>query len=234
MFGGTIAYNEAMVTTNQTNYGGYGGGICAGSGAYTKGAHLNLSGGTIQQNKAVNGGGTAIYADGNGKKEPDKANTEATLSGNFVMTGNTAYKKGGGMYIVNKVGKRGGDVKSKHHLLTMSGGARIDTQNTVYFENVMNDQIPVLVSGELDKAYIGTVGIFEFSEDFWTGTDAKYAHAKKDLKIVEFALDSNNEKLDIQENKFGLDSTTWYLKADKTDVDGVSGYLTLQKYEETK
>lgn len=228
MEGGTIAYNEAMVTQGQT--GGYGGGICAGSGGYTLGAHLDLKGGTILQNKAIYGGGIAIYANGIGNRETHNANTEASLSGDFTMIGNAAYQQGGGMYIKNAAGSSNNKyntVKSPHHLLTMSGAARIDTQNTVYFENVVEGQIPVLVSDELDKRYIGTVGIFEFSDDFWTGKTDGYAHARADLQIVEFA-----KNLDIQENKFGLDSTQWYLKAAPTE-DG-SGYLALQNYEQTK
>lgn len=231
MDGGLVAYNEAMVTQvqGQTRYGGYGGGICAGSGNHKKDAHLALSGGTILQNKAVNGGGLAIYAEGDGTAAHKDQNTEATLSGSFTMTGNTAYQKGGGMYIINM------SQDNKHHLLTMSGGARIDTQNTVYFENVSAGQIPVLVSGVLDKAYIGTVGIFEFSGDFWSPpADYAYDHAAEGRKIVEFSRGA--EELDIQENKFGLDSTVWYLKATPADPSdtAASGYLTLQQYDQTK
>lgn len=69
--------------------------------------------------------------------------------------------------------------------------------------------------------------IFEFSDDFWTGKTDGYAHARADLQIVEFA-----KNLDIQENKFGLDSTQWYLKA--APAEGGSGYLALQNYTETK
>ena len=213
MTDGLIAFNQAEMEAGN-NSSGVGGGICAGTNARPNGSVLDLSGGKIKQNIAQNGGGVAAYAGGK---------TALNMSGTAEIVGNTSYGEGGGAYFVNHdAGK-----VAVHHLLTMSGAARIDTQNTVYFENVVDRQIPVLVSDELDKRYIGTVGIFEFSDSFWTGTaPAGYAHAEKDLQIVEFA-----EGLDIQENKFGLDSTQWYLKAAPT---AGSGYLALQNYTETK
>ena len=213
MTDGLIAFNQAEMEAGN-NSSGVGGGICAGTNARPNGSVLDLSGGKIKQNIAQNGGGVAAYAGGK---------TALNMSGTAEIVGNTSYGEGGGAYFVNHdAGK-----VAVHHLLTMSGAARIDTQNTVYFENVVDGQIPVLVSDELDKRYIGTVGIFEFSDSFWTGTaPAGYARAEKDLQIVEFA-----KNLDIQENKFGLDSTQWYLKAAPT---AGSGYLALQNYTETK
>lgn len=213
MTDGLIAFNQAEMEAGN-NSSGVGGGICAGTNARPNGSVLDLSGGKIKQNIAQNGGGVAAYAGGK---------TALNMSGTAEIVGNTSYGEGGGAYFVNHdAGK-----VAVHHLLTMSGAARIDTQNTVYFENVVDGQIPVLVSDELDKRYIGTVGIFEFSDDFWTGKTDGYAHARADLQIVEFA-----KNLDIQENKFGLDSTQWYLKA--APAEGGSGYLALQNYTETK
>lgn len=217
MTDGLIAFNQAEMEAGN-NSSGVGGGICAGTNARPNGSVLDLSGGKIKQNIAQNGGGVAAYAGGK---------TALNMSGTAEIVGNTSYGEGGGAYFVNHdAGK-----VAVHHLLTMSGAARIDTQNTVYFENVVDGQIPVLVSDELDKRYIGTVGIFEFSNDFWTGTTSGYAHARAGLQIVEFAGEDGKNP-DIQENKFGLDSTQWYLKA--APAEGGSGYLALQNYTETK
>lgn len=229
MTGGQIAYNEAKTRYDNTSTG-VGGGICAGTSGRPNGSILDLQGGQITQNKAQNGGGVAAYA---GRI------TALNMSGTAEITDNTAYKKGGGVYFTNHSAGYT-DAKFIHPLLTLSGDARIDTGNTVYFENVVENgntiQVPVKVTGELNKSNLSNAANLEFSKGFW-GTDESYTFVKaeKDRKIVEFALDSNNKKLDIQENKFGLDSTTWYLKADKTDAaSDVSGYLTLQNYTETK
>lgn len=216
MYGGTVAYNEAISAIAGT---GYGGGICAGSGNFKKGAHLDLRGGTIQQNKAAYGGGIAVYAEGNGSADVHVANTEVTMSGNFALTGNSANYNGNGMYVTNTADT------NLHTLLTMSGAARIDTNNPVYFENVgeslTQTQIPVRVDDTLTTA--GTAAIFQFSDDFWNGTGGDYAHAAADMDLIAFG-----SGLDIQENKFALESTAWYLGAN-TD----SNSLELQKFSDT-
>ena len=134
------------------------------------------------------------------------------MSGTAEIVGNAAYEHGGGAYFTNhNVGDKENG-KYIHPLLEMSGGARIDTQNTVYFENVIknddNVQVPVKVNGNLNSS--GTVAIFEFSQEFWGEDESvsvpeNHATAQKDRKIVEFGVDEGNKPLDIQENKFALD-----------------------------
>ena len=213
MYGGLVAYNEAIGALE----GGYGGGLCAGSGNFTMGAHLNLTGGTIRQNKAANGGGVAAYA-GGGQNTGNDAKTEMTLSGDFALTGNSATYHGNGMYLTN-VDNSGNNPNNTHPLITLSGGARIDTNNPVYFENLCFGQVPVQVSGELTTA--GTAAIFQFSDGFWKGSLGNdYAGAEADLKIIAFGEN------DIQENKIALESTEWYLNAQDKG-------LALQKFADT-
>ena len=213
MYGGSVAYNEAISAIAGT---GYGGGICAGSGNFQMGAHLDLQGGTIQQNKAAYGGGIAVYANGNKKAEADAVNTEVTMSGDFALTANSANYNGNGMYVTNTAST------NLHTLLTMSGAARIDTNNPVYFNNLCTNQVPVHVSGTLTTA--GTAAIFQFSNSFWESSPwDHYAHAAADMDIISFEGGQ-----DIQENKFALESTAWYLGANKTD-----SALELQKFSDT-
>lgn len=204
MTGGTIAYNEAVKNDGVSN-SGVGGGICAGTGGRPNGSVLNFSGGTVQQNKAENGGGIGVYA---GKV------TNVKLSGDVAVSGNSAYQNGSGMYLVNA------DEGDSHTLLDMSGGARIDTNNPVYIENLIKNQVPVYVSENLTTT--GTAAIFEFSQNFWTGTGGSFDHASGGRKIVSF-----KEGLDIQENKIALDNTSWYLKANSG-----TGALELQTYND--
>lgn len=202
MTGGTIAYNEAVA--NSIDGSGVGGGICVGTATRRHGSVLEFSGGTVQQNKAETGGGVGVYA---GKV------TNVKLSGNVVVSANSAYQNGSGMYLVN------GTDGDSHTLLDMSGGARIDTNNPVYFANLIENQVPVNVSGSLTTA--GTAAIFEFSQSFWNGTDGSFDKAAENRKIVSF-----KEGLDIQENKIAMDSTAWYLSANS----GISA-LELKTYE---
>lgn len=228
MTGGQIAYNEAKTRYDNTSTG-VGGGICAGTSGRPNGSILDLKGGQIYQNKAQNGGGVAAYAG---------RTTVLNMSGTAEITNNTAYKKGGGVYFTNHAAGYT-EAKFIHPLLTLSGDARIDTGNTVYFENVVKSgdtiQVPVKVTGELNKSNLSNAANLEFSAGFWEN-DSNYSGVKaaQGRKIVEFSK-AGDKTLDIQENKFGLDSTQWYLKATQPETgDNVSGYLTLQKYTETK
>ncbi len=231
MTGGQIAYNEAKTRYDNTSTG-VGGGICAGTSGRPNGSILDLQGGQITQNKAQNGGGVAAYAG---------LTTALKMSGTAEIVGNAAYDHGGGAYFTNHNMGYKDNGKYIHPLLEMSGAARIDTANTVYFENVIQNviqagedankkvQVPVQVTGALDSK--GTVAIFEFSDKFWDAAEdnnTNYVKAAKDLEIVKF-----DSKLDIQENKFALDHDEWYLKAAEGS-DENPGHLTLQQYTETK
>ena len=217
MTGGTIAYNEA-ITSVYPQEAGYGGGICAGSGNHQQGAHLKLSGGTIQQNRAGYGGGIAVYAKGGRMSGANSPNTDANLSGNFVLTGNSATYYGNGMYLTNT------DPNNTHALVTLSGAARVDTNNPVYFANVARSQVPVHVADTLTTS--GTAAIFQFSESFWNGTDSNYAAAAKNRRVVTFA-----QGLDVQENKIALESTAWYLAA--LPGENALDALALREFSET-
>lgn len=202
--GGVIAYNEAIDSISTS--AGCGGGICVGTGTRVQGCTLDLTGGLIQQNKAVNGGGVAIYA-GGAQTEDSIRNTSAKASGDFQMTSNTASLNGNGMYICNTM-------QNQHYLLKLSGNASIDTNNPVYFQNLCENQVPVLVEETLTTS--GTAAIFELSQDFWNktanytetynGVNVTCVPVSANLKLVNFA-----DGKDVQENKIALESTDWYL-----------------------
>jgi len=236
MTGGRISYNEATGADGRT-YGGVGGGICAGTETRPNGSILDLKGGEVSYNKAQDGGGVAAYA---GRV------TALKMSGDAVISGNTAYGNGGGAYFTNHATGYKGDANDPnrlhadyiHPLLEMSHLAQIDTGNPVYFENVLTVdvngvttvQTPVKVTGWLERE--GNAAVLEFAEGFWDpekDKDTYHAHAEKGLKIVDF-VGENGEKLDVQENKFSLDSSVWYLSANTTGSDTSSGCLELQAY----
>lgn len=200
MDGGVISHNEAI--NSIANDAGIGGGICVGAGSRVMGCSLELTGGVIRQNTAVNGGGMAVYA-GGGYDEGSLRNTSATLSGNFQLTTNSADQHGNGMYIENT------NSANRHYLVKLAGGARVDTNNPVYFANVGKNQTPIQVTDTLTTE--GTAAIFEFSEDFWKGSNASYAKAEANKKVVTFAKD-------VQENKIALESSQWYLGASSGDL----------------
>lgn len=201
MDGGVIAYNEAINTTSNDHVNtGVGGGICVGSGDRNMGSSLALSGGEIRQNTAQNGGGLGVYA-GGGEAQGHVRNTAVTMSGDFRLTNNFADRNGNGMYIINKTSN------NRHYLVTMSGGAKVDTNNPVYFANLCTGQVPVYVSDNLTTE--GTAAIFELADSFWNNTAAGgYDHAVNGRKLVEF-------QRDVQENKIALEHTQWYLKMEE-------------------
>ena len=204
MDGGVIAYNEAIQTAcpvTLRSTAGVGGGICVGSGTRTQGSTLKLSGGEIRQNIAANGGGIGVYA-GGGKAEGQLSNTSVTMSGDFRLTSNFADQNGNGMYITNR-DSSSSNPGNQHYLVKLSGGARVDTNNPVYFDNLCKDQIPVLVEQSLTTE--GTAAIFEFSDEFWQGSGRDYDGAFDGRRMVSFSED-------VQENKIALESTAWYLE----------------------
>lgn len=219
MEGGLIASNEAInTTTASTNRAkaGVGGGICVGAGGRTQGSTLILTGGEIRQNTAANGGGMGIYA-GGGQNEGSIRNTSVDMSGSFQLTNNFADRNGNGMYISNEASDDG-NPGNKHYLVKLSGGARIDTNNPVYFANLCSGQVPVLVKDILTSE--GTAAIFEFADSFWNNSAGSgYIGVKNAGKIVNFAKD-------VQENKIALESANWYFKMDN------DGSLVLQDLTE--
>lgn len=198
MHGGLIASNEAINTTcssTKKDSAGLGGGICVGTGTRTMGSILELTGGEIRQNTAQNGGGMGVYAGGE-REEGNIRNTAVTMAGDFRLASNFADSHGNGMYISNT------STGNAHYLVKLSGGARIDTNNPVYFENLCAKQVPVQVSDILTGK--GTAAIFEFSDSFWNGTSYGYDKAAVGREVVHF------EK-NVQENKIALESTAWAL-----------------------
>ena len=211
MDGGAIQYNEAIAVNGA---GGYGGGVCAGSGEYKKGAHLELTGGEISYNKGLYGGGAAVYADGRGT-DANAENTAVVMKGSFTLSQNSANKTGNGMYILATSSGQ------QHTLVTLGGAAKIDTSNPVYFEEIGASQVPVLVESRLTTT--GTAAIFEFSDAFWGGSHNGYGYASAGRKVIRFA-----DGLDIQENKIALESTGWYLRTNKDEQA-----LELQEFSAT-
>lgn len=208
MDGGLIASNEAINTTtastNSANVG-IGGGICVGSGDRNMGSTLTLTGGEIRQNTAKNGGGMGVYAGGE-QAEGSIRNTSVDMSGSFQLTNNFSDNHGNGMYAANTT------TSNRHYLVKLSGGARIDTNNPVYFANVCTNQIPVYIGDTLTED--GTSAIFEFSKNFWSGTNnGSYDQAAAGRAVIQF-----KDGLDVQENKIALESTAWTLQKDNQDL----------------
>ena len=108
MTGGEISENEAIIGS------GWGGGIWQGAGGYTQ-----ILGGSISDNKAKYGGG--IYHE---YYEPYNAKTGIVISGNAVISGNSATTTGGGVAILMP------DRSATHQrVFELSGNAKI-TGNT--------------------------------------------------------------------------------------------------------
>lgn len=223
MSGGTVAYNTAEVH-NGLQVSGVGGGICAGTAGRPNGSVLHLTGGTIQQNAARTGGGIGVYA---GKT------TQVRMSGEAAITGNTALENGNGAYFTNNINV---DVSGDPDrvLLAMEGGARIDSDNPVYFDGLRSTtvkQLPVQVTGALTCD--GAAAIFELSGSIWELGDDEL-----DGRDIVTFKDKDGKPLDIQENKFSLDSTEWYLKANDGNRSANSGttntsVLELKKFADT-
>lgn len=82
MTGGTVSHNEALGDKSDGN----GGGICG-----QKNAVINISGGEIQYNQAINGGGIHLIN-----------NSSANISGGYLSENTAKAGNGGGVYINDK------------------------------------------------------------------------------------------------------------------------------------
>ena len=124
MTGGSISFNESDGSKGDGN----GGGICG-----QKNAVINISGGTIDCNKAVNGGGIQLFN-----------NSSANISGGHILMNTAKAGNGGGININNKstATLKGGSV-SQNNASGLGGG--------IYSDGTLNVCAAPQVSGN----YIG-------------------------------------------------------------------------------
>ena len=201
--GGTISDNYVF---ERHNTGGYGGGICVGSNAqssdsqdrYMLYSYVTLSGtAVISGNKAVHGGGIAIYARGN------SANTNTlTMTGGTIVN-NTAYlddsyskiqKSNGSGVFIQSQNYLQESVEVNYPILLLSGSASIDTSNNVSFSySPTSDGVaPIRVTNSLDSPLVALV---------YLGEDGELSSWDEDYDIVSYASGLTPDR-----NKFLLDS----------------------------
>ena len=195
---GNVAAERNTTQSNSKKIGGYGGGICVGAQGYYFGSKVTLSGNVeISANRAVYGGGLAVYAD-NGSDGGDNrySNSNYLEMNGGTITGNTADsdEKGSGAYVscVDRSGNVGyGEIRRS--LLLLSGNASIDSSNNVSFAiSTDSSNAPIQVTGELTGSGLAAL-VRLSSESSWSGKS-----------IVSY---SSSEYVD--RNKFLLDSTSY-------------------------
>ena len=194
--GGVITNNRAKrhsFNTGNENYdGGYGGGLCVGTGTQKTYSCAEVTGGTITGNEAVYGGGLAVYT------ENSDSFNYLEMSGGTV-TGNTASanENGNGVYVTcsEAFEKSGG-------MLRLSGSASIDSSNNVSFEiPTRSTTAPISVTGELTGSALAALVRLSY-ESQWVNKS-----------IVSFA----NEKI-VNRDKFLLDSTDYAFSRSSTSL----------------
>ena len=201
MNGGTLSGNTAFHNTN-TGVGGYGGGVCVGANLssgdnYKYHSSATITGGEVSGNRAVYGGGMAIYT-----KTGNNA-SYLKMSGGTI-TGNTAYsdstfstvkhENGDGVYVYCE---SEGYINLNGGILRMSGAASIDSSNNVSFSfgsGGVNEgsTAPIQVTGELKGDRLAALVRIE-SESSWSRKD-----------IVSYA-----SGVSVDRDKFLLDSTSY-------------------------
>ena len=221
--GGTITRNFAI----------NGGGIAATSdGTGTpNGCEIVLQGKTvISENYAEVGGGIVVGAPNSSKRRGINCKLEM-LNGEIIN--NYATKQGGGVCDVNDqnsaITLRGGTIShnkagvggagvaifntgsSRDPLLYLEGGIIVNTNNDVYISALNWDtvsgktvyQTPIRVTGRLESA--GTIGMISM-DDYST-----YVGENIVLDVVKFQREDGGT-LEVQENKFAIDTDEYILK----------------------
>ena len=126
---GTISGNraEAHLFNGNTLQGGYGGGLCVGSGTQQTNSSAEISGGVISGNTAVYGGGLAVYTK-NSYGYNTLTMSGGTVTGNSVKSGDAENGNGVYVYCVSNM------FTQSEGMLRLSGNASIDTSNNVSFD----------------------------------------------------------------------------------------------------
>ena len=136
---GTISGNraEAHLFNGNTLQGGYGGGLCVGSGTQQTNSSAEISGGVISGNTAVYGGGLAVYTI-NSYGYNTLTMSGGTVTGNSVKSGDAENGNGVYVYCVSNT------FAQSEGMLRLSGNASIDTSNNVSF-NFNFGTIPIYI-----------------------------------------------------------------------------------------
>ena len=230
--GGTISENRAVQHTfnSSTLQGGYGGGVCVGTGTQVTYSYASIEGGTFTDNEAVFGGGLAVYTDDNNNKN------YIIMSGGLI-TNNAAYEadgagfgsresaQGDGIYFTSTARNN----TSGNALLRLSGSAQVDSSNNVSFnfpgiedpsydgewdqkaqEQVYMFQVaPISVSGNLSCSGVAAlVTINTTAVTNWTDVDLISGAGSQingaDSQINKFLFDSTEYRFYVNGNNLGI------------------------------
>ncbi len=196
---GNVSATRNTTQNDSTKIGGYGGGICVGAQGFYFGSRVMLGGDVeISANRAVYGGGLAVYADNgsDGGQNVSYSNSNYLEMNGGTITGNTADsdEKGSGAYVscVDRNGTAGNGI-IRRSLLLLSGNASIDSSNNVSFAiSTDSSNAPIQVTGELTGSGLAAL-VRLSSESSWIGKS-----------IVSYASSKY-----VDRNKFLLDSTQY-------------------------
>lgn len=150
---GTISGNraEAHLFNGNTLQGGYGGGLCVGSGTQQTNSSAEISGGVISGNTAVYGGGLAVYTI-NSYGYNTLTMSGGTVTGNSVENGISENGNGVYVYCVSDT------FTQSEGMLRLSGNASIDTSNNVSF-NFNFGTIPIYIYSSGTTLYYCSGGL---------------------------------------------------------------------------
>lgn len=218
--GGTISENRAVQHTfnSSTLQGGYGGGVCVGTGTQVTYSYASIEGGTFTDNEAVFGGGLAVYTDDNNNKN------YIIMSGGLI-TNNAAYEadgagfgsresaQGDGIYFTSTARNN----TSGNALLRLSGSAQVDSSNNVSFnfpriEDPSSSNFtvaPISVSGGLSCSGVAAlVTINTTAVTNWTDVDLISGAGSQingaDSQINKFLFDSTEYRFYVNGNNLGI------------------------------
>ena len=194
---GNVSATRNTTQNDSTKIGGYGGGICVGAQGFYFGSKVKLSGNVeISANRAVYGGGLAVYAD-NGSDGGDNrySNSNYLEMNGGTITGNTAESSanGSGAY-VSCVDRNGtvGRGAIRRSLLLLSGNASIDSSNNVSFAiSTDSSNAPIQVTEKLTGSGLAAL-VRLSSESSWIGKSIVSYASSEYVDRNKFLLDSTN------------------------------------------
>ncbi len=194
---GNVSATRNTTQNDSTKIGGYGGGICVGAQGFYFGSRVMLGGDVeISANRAVYGGGLAVYADnGSDGGYSSYSNSNYLEMNGGTITGNTADsdEKGSGAYVscVDRSGTVGSGA-IRRSLLLLSGNASIDSSNNVSFAiSTDSSNAPIQVTRELTGS--GLAALVRLSnESSWSGKSIVSYSSSEYVDRNKFLLDSTN------------------------------------------
>ena len=203
--GGELSGNTAFYNS-VTSQGGYGGAICVGAASYTTTLSAKFSGtAVVSGNRALYGGGLAVYTDASSYSTNKLEMSGGTITGNGAYTDSTFAtrdsSRGDGVYFYSANA-------CSYPILSLSGNASIDSSNNVSFNiPTWSTTAPIQVTGKLTASGLAALVRLE-SESSWSGKS-----------IVSYASSD-----DIDRNKFLLDSTqySFYENGNALSIHSVS------------